>query len=291
LPPIEFLKKHNPLRRRRHKPKIGFDQPPQEIRQLALPLRPAPPSLSMRLYVLVRPYLAWMGDRVMTGAMAVRHAAFVAAAHTQHAAGAAWGRVRPAMVAVRSRIAARAVASRDSRLVRAVAGKVEAVAARVGVVLQPAVWPATRTAALMQRTVRVRSALAATVACEWTAAVGLMLMLAVLGVTGRGWDRASIHACGLVLSLLSLTGLVLHTWHSNLVGAWRGLELFICGSCGGLRNFSPSLACPTCGTDHEPVFPGQIPATWSRGKELLSPLSVGGPALVACAVLFASKLV
>lgn len=290
LPPIEFLKKHNPLRRRRTKPKLGFDQPPQEIRRLALPLRPPPPSLSMRLHARIRPGVDWIADRAVGAAMAVRHAGFVTLDRTQWVARAALALLHPPIRGAMSFAGSILVKLSRSRAVRAVAAGVDAVAGRVGALLRPAEWPATSTPALMQRAVRVKRLLVGTVVCEWTAAVGLVLLLAGLSLTGREWDRASVNVCGLILSLLSFAGLALLEWHARLVGAWRSLELFICGSCGGLRNFSPSLACPNCGTADQPVFPGHVPAAWLRGRELLGPLAVGGPALLAGALLCGGRL-
>lgn len=290
LPPIEFLKKHNPLRRRRTKPKLGFDQPPQEIRRLALPLRPAPPSLSMRLYAWMRPGIDWLADRALGAVMALRHVAFVGVDRAQRTAGAALNLLHPPVRKAMSFAESIFARLSRSRVVRAAVAKAGVVAGRISTLLRPVDWPATRTPALMQRAVRVKHLLVGTVACEWTAAIGLVLLLGGLSVTGRDWDRASVNVCGLILSGLSLVGLALHEWHGRLIGAWRSLELFICGSCGGLRNFSPSVACPSCGTADQPVFPGQVPASWLHGRELLSPLAVGGPALLASALLCGSKL-
>jgi hypothetical protein len=148
-----------------------------------------------------------------------------------------------------------------------------------------------QTAALMARAQRVRRVLVGTVACEWTALTGLLLLLAALAITGRSWDRTSVNSCGLILSVMSLAGLGLHAWHVRLVSAWQGMELFICGACGGLRNFSPSLPCPICGTNASPVFPGQVPSAWRRHQMLLSPLAVGGPALLAGVLLFGARVI
>lgn len=279
FPPIQFLKKHNPLNRRRRKPTVGFDQPPQEIKRLALPLRPAPPSLSMRLYVRVRPVGEWCGLRLTSAVIASRHVVYSAAA--------AGGRVLARAQAV---ISSRVTAIRNTRAVRYCQARVQTLASRISAALEPAVWPATQTAALMQRTVRVRRVLMATVVCEWTAMIGLFILLAALTVSGRTWDRDSVNVCGLILAAVSLCGLALHGWHHRLVAAWQGMELFICNHCGELRNFSPSLPCPTCGTKEPPVFPGQLPEAWTQWRKALSPLAVAGPALWVSMLLFASRL-
>ncbi len=64
FPPIQFLKRHNPLRRRT-RIQIGFDQPRHEIQELALPLRTAPPSLGRR--VQLRMGRLWCKVAVLAG--------------------------------------------------------------------------------------------------------------------------------------------------------------------------------------------------------------------------------
>jgi len=290
LPPIEFLKKHNPLRRRRRRPQLGFDQPPAEIRRLALPLRPAPPSLSMRLYVRVREIGEWMAGRLTTAGKAARQVMRAAILRATAIAGRTWELVRPAFVRVASAANGVFRALARSRLVRWLEHQASMVSARLSA-LAPADWEPGQTTALLARTQRVRRTLVGLVVCEWTALLGLLIVLGILAVAGRGWDRMSINAYGLILSAISLTALGMQAWHQRLVEAWRGMELFICGSCGELRNFSPSLACPECGTADTPVFPGQTPEAWARGRTLISPLAAAGPALLASMLLLAAKVV
>jgi hypothetical protein len=271
LPPIEFLKKHNPLRRRRKGPQLGFDQPIQEIKRLALPLRPAPPSLSMRMYLRLRSAGAWVAGRCSTTA----GAAFGVAEWLIHAA------------AVRSRKTVEL--TRNTRAVCWCEHRIIAVAQRLAA-LQPVAWQPSQTTSLMVRTQRVRRTIVGLVACEWTVLVGLTLVLAGLAATERTWDRSEIDACALILVTMALGGLGLQAWHQRLIAAWKAMELFICAHCGALRNFSPSRQCPDCDTQDDPVFPGQVPAAWNRRGALVSPLAAGTPALLACLLLLTARM-
>jgi hypothetical protein len=292
LPPIEFLKKHNPLRRRRKGPQLGFDQPIQEIKRLALPLRPAPPSLSMRMYLRLRPAGAWVVGRCRAAADATGRLMQASAVRFRMTVDRAWARLQPLFAALASTYHAaivRAARIRHTRTVRWCEHRIAAFAQRLAA-LQPAVWQPTQTSALLARTQRVRRTLIGLVACEWTALVGLMIVLTGLAVTGRMWDRGSINACALILSIMALAGLGLQAWHHRLIAAWQAMELFICGDCGSLRNFSPSRPCPKCDTQNSPVFPGQVPAYWTRRAFLVSPLAAGTPALLACMLLLTARL-
>lgn len=293
LPPIEFLKRYNPLRRRTRRVQLGFDQPLQEIKRLALPLRPAPPSLSSRLFARLRAAATRIAARITAIGRSAQAIALTLLRKAALPARRAWDRLSPAFGAMASTVRAtssRVIDIRHSRAVGWLEQRVEAIARRAAA-LEPAPWQASQTAALMLRTRRVRRVLAGTVVCQWTALAGLLTMLAALAIAGHTWDRASIHACGLILAAVGLSALTLQAWHHRLIRAWQDMELFICSRCGGLRNFSPSLACPSCGTDDAPAFPGQVPAHWRHWPALVSPLAAGAPALLAAMLLFLARTV
>lgn len=130
LPPIQFLKRYSPRLRRHRRPTLGFDQPPREMKQLALPLRPAPPWLGSRLRIRLTRATAWAAftlGRVATKAGAVIHNV-MAPVH------AAYARATSAVSPVVERLTAKLAA------------------------LQPAAWEVTQTSVLLARTHRVRRA-------------------------------------------------------------------------------------------------------------------------------------
>lgn len=283
LPPIQFLKRVSP-RLRRRKPKIGFDQPPQEIKRLALPTRPAPPTWMQRTAArtndrIVRPVTSLV---TKTGRNTIDFS------RSAFRGGVEFGvRTGRRMVERWRRSPARAWCA--ARVNRA-GGFIEPFVARVVGRVRPRNWRSIESVALMARTQHARSFLAVTVVCEWTAFAGLISLLGLLTATGRSWQVGAVDACGAILCGLALAGLALHAWCGNLMSAWRGLEVYICEQCGSLRNFSPALACPMCGTTQMPVLPGKVPARWARHELLLQPLSISGPALGAGMLVFAVRL-
>jgi hypothetical protein len=262
LPPIQFLKRYSPRLRRRKRPTIGFDQPPRELKELAFPLRPAPPTLSNRLrirFARVTAKTAFTFGRLTTRATALGHRAMA-----------------PVLTAYALAVAA------ISPLVERLTGRLMARLAA----LQPAPWQVTQTAALLTRTHRVRRALVGTMVCEWTAVTGLTLIVLARLVTGRPLDSGIVNGCGLAVCGLGFAALTLHAWLQHLVAAWRSLEVFICGECGELRNFSPSLPCSGCHSEALPVFPGQMHPTWSACNRAIGSILAGAPvATIACLVL------
>jgi hypothetical protein len=282
LPPIAFLKKHNPLRRKR-RPKLGFDQPPHEIKELALPLRQAPAGLSTRVWRRLQAVMS-------SPAALVRRQAAALAGRGAAVARAGWGRIRGGLSRAGS-VASRAVARlAGSRAGRWCARRAYAVGSSLEA-LRPAPWQAGQSTWLMARTQRVGRVTVGLVACEWTAMIGLVALLGVHAFRGHAWDTGTVNICGLAVCMLSLTGLVLHTWHQHLLASWKELELFICGSCGELRNFSPSLPCSRCGTHDMPVCPGRVPDRWSHWRHACSALATGAPAGTVGMILLTGRLV
>lgn len=295
LPPIEFLKKHNPLRRRPPGPELGFDQPPYEIKQFALPLRPAPLPLSMRLYIRLRSLGGWI-TRLMTAAGRQGRRLMLSLANRFRSST---DRLRIRLQPFRSASAnaARALLVRISRLRHAGAvvwceRRVRTATGRLAVLLaalRPDEWRASQTTRLMVRANRVRRALIGLVVCEWATLIAFQPV--VLLTAGSAADPTVVNAAGLFLVMLSLAALLLQAWHHRLIDAWRTMELFICGGCGSLRNFSPSLPCPKCDTREAPVFPGQVPSGWSGQAYLTGPLAAAAPALLSCGVLLSTRLI
>jgi hypothetical protein len=296
LPPIQFLKRHNPLRRRR-KVKLGFDQPRDEIQKLALPLRTTPPPLRRRVKLWAG--RQWCKSAVVAGRLSVR---------TQRARAAARSivdRASTRLIHIASLGVQRVVALKDTTAGRWCVSHVQALSrplvawwslwyrrlayAFTGVSPVPQ-WEPTQAPVLMARAQRVRRALVGMVVCEWMALAGLCATLAVLAIERHTWDTRAINLCGVILCALSLAGLVLHAWHQRLVASWRALDLFICGHCGELRNFSPSLPCPRCSNDAVPVFPGQVPDAWKKWSRVLSAPALAMPAIVSALLLFSSRV-
>ncbi len=265
LPPIQFLKRYS-TRLRRHRPTLGFDQPPRELKELAIPARSAAPSGVARLGMRVR----------LQFARTVARSAFIL------------GRVslRVSQWSQRITVPMRAAAAR----VQVVTHQgLERVAVRLER-LQPAPWEATQTTALLARTRRVRRCLLGLLACEWVLTAGLALVACGMLVRGHALGGSVVNACGLIMCLLGLGSLTLLAWHQRLTAAWRGLELFICGRCGELRNFSPSMPCPVCGDHSAPAFPGQVPTGSSSWDTAMHVLPVGAPAVIFALVCFAGRL-
>jgi hypothetical protein len=246
LPPIEFLKRHNPLRRR-EKIKLGFDQPRHEIEELAIPLRTAPPALRRRVQL-------WLGRL--------------------------W--CRSAVVA--GRLSAKAERAKV---------RVSNVAARYAKGLTTstcATWEPAQAPTLMVRTQQVRSSVVGLAICQWSMLVGLCVVLNVLTLEEKTWDNRTVNLCGLAILTLSLIGLVLQAWYQRLVASWRSLDLFTCGQCGELRNFAPSRPCPCCGSDAVPVFPGQVPVSWTKQLLALSALLLASPAILVGMLLLSTRI-
>lgn len=295
LPPIEFLKKHNPLRRRRPGPELGFDQPPYEIKQLALPLRPAPLPLSMRLYHRLRTLGGWIARPMTTVGRRGRRVTQSLAARLRGSADRLRSRLQPLQRLLANAACALLVRISGLRHAGAVVWcerSVRTATRRLAVLLaalRPDEWQASQTIRLMVRANRVRRALIGLVICEWATLIAFLPV--VLLTAGPAADPTVVNAANLLLVMLGLAALLLQAWHHRLIGAWRTMELFICGRCGSLRNFSPSLPCPNCDTREAPVFPGQVPSGWSGQAYLTSPLAAAAPALLSCAVVLSTKLI
>lgn len=248
FPPIRFLKRHNPLRRR-NKVKLGFDQPPYEIQQLALPLRTAPLPLRRRMQLRVGRW--WCEAAVVVGRMSAK----IERGKTNFA------------------------------------GVVGRYLQRIEASACPATWEPTQAPRLMARTLRVRRVLTGLVAAQWTALVSLCMVLGMLTLRGQTWDSRAVHLCGLTIGLMSLAGMILHTWHHRLISSWRAMDLFLCGQCGELRNFSPSRPCANCGSSAAPVFPGQTPTSWTHWLCVLNTPVVTSPAMLVCLLLLGARAV
>jgi hypothetical protein len=142
----------------------------------------------------------------------------------------------------------------------------------------------------MARTKRVRRTLVELAICEWAVLVGLCVMLNVLTAEGKTLDNRAVNLCALAIIALSFIGLVLQAWYQRLVASWRSLDLFTCGKCGELRNFSPSRPCPRCGSDAVPVFPGQVPASWTKRLLALGALALASPAILVGMLLLSARI-
>ncbi|MCL2329754.1 MAG: hypothetical protein FWC56_00455 [Phycisphaerae bacterium] len=277
LEPLRFLRRHNPLRRPQQT-MLGFDQPRDEIQKLAIPMREAP-SLGRR--VRMRAIQLWCKSAVLTGRVSVRVERAVAPLQPFVQ------RAKAAIADIASRSWQRVTAIQETAFGRWCTARMQATVAMA----QPE-WSPMQAPLLMTRVQRIRQVLMTMAVGQWAVLVGLAATSAVFAMSRHThpWDTRAINAMGIILCVMGLAGLVLHTWYQRLIATWRSFDLFICGHCGHLRNFSPSLPCSNCDHDDAPVFPSQVPSHWTRWNVVISAPALAIPPMLTALVLFLSRL-